>query len=174
MTAKPDGWSMTVDDLYQSVMVPEKYGKDEMLFVSVASLRRDGSPYVVPLGFLYDREYFYLTITEGRSGIARLRGDPRVCLNFQTYKFPPHFITVTGVAEEIPDPGHATSLRISHRYPKDHAVDEETFDKSWLSQGRVLFRIKPITVAGSPFHRKLDWSAYKPSAHWNGEEAGAA
>jgi nitroimidazol reductase NimA-like FMN-containing flavoprotein (pyridoxamine 5'-phosphate oxidase superfamily) len=148
MSAFPD---LSPDDLYRSLMEPIRYGPENTLYCSMASLRKDGSPLVIPLGFWYDREYFYITISPGRSSVTRLRRDARVSLCFHTWTFPARFITVEGLAEEIPDPDYAMSLRISHRYPKGHVVDEAAFDRNWLSLGKVLFRIRPIRATGTPF-----------------------
>jgi hypothetical protein len=85
-----------------------------------------------------------------RSSVQRLRRDPRVCVCFYNWSLPVSFITVTGVAEEIEDPGHEMSLKITRRYPKGDAIDEDAFDREWLQLGQVLFRIRISSAIGIP------------------------
>lgn len=157
---QPDGWSMTKAEFYRSLMEPERFDVGAMLYASVASLRKDGSPFSVPLGFWYDGDHIYLTVGTGRTVGMRMRRDPRVSICINTWSYPPKFITITGLAEEIEDPGHEISYKISHRYPKGHAdVDEEQFDRDWVALGRVVFRVKILTVAGSPLYKEHDRTA---------------
>src|SRR5262249_30463592 len=109
-------------------------------FVAVASLRRDGSPVVVPLGFWCDGTCVYLTIAPTGGGVARMRRDPRVSMSVFNDRFPVRCVTIQGLAEEIPDPGYEISLRIHRRYPKSHAVDPDAY--AWLSAGKAVFRIQ--------------------------------
>jgi len=54
------------------------------------------------------------------------------------------------------------SLKISHRYPKAHAgMDEEKFDKDWLSMGRVVFRLKAQRVIGAALNRRREGSEFQ-------------
>ena len=126
---------MTREELSEFLM-------DGPRFAAVASLRRDGSPVVVPLGFWYDGTYIYLTIAPTRGGVARMRRDPRVSLSVFNDRFPVRYVTFQGLAEEISDGGHEINLRIHRRYPKAHAVDAEAYERAWLSTGKVVFRIR--------------------------------
>ncbi len=135
MPESPEPGAMTRDELYQFLM-------GSVRFAAVSSLRKDGSPVVVPLGFWYDRTYVYLTIAPARGGVYRLRRDPRVSISVFNDQFPVRYVTFQGVAEEIPDPGYEISLRIHRRYPKEHAVDSAAYERAWLSTGKVVFRIR--------------------------------
>lgn len=114
----------------------------EYRFASVSSLRKTGAPFTIPLGFLYDDGYLYLTIGGKRSGIFRMRRDPRVCVCVFDNVFPPSYIIVEGHADEIDDPGDQISLRIMERYMRPVAgLDIDAFKENWLAVGRTVFRI---------------------------------
>src|SRR5689334_17497444 len=130
-------------------MTPEEL--DEFLAsadtVMLASLRRDGSPFVVPVGFDWDGGSFYLTLGRDHGGVHRMRRDPRVSLSVGSHPaFPTKFVVVEGVAEELPDPDHQVSRRILFRASHDAfaaaGIDPERYFRSWISVGRVVFRVR--------------------------------
>lgn len=135
MSERPEPGEMTREELSQFFMEGPR-------FAAVASLRRDGSPVVVPLGFWYDGTYVYLTSAPSRGPAVRMRRDPRVSVSVFNDRFPVRYVTFQGLAEEIPDPGHEVSLKIHRRYPKAHAVDPEAYERAWLSTGKAVFRIR--------------------------------
>jgi nitroimidazol reductase NimA-like FMN-containing flavoprotein (pyridoxamine 5'-phosphate oxidase superfamily) len=115
--------------------------------VMLASLRRDGAPFVVPVGFDWDGESFWVTIARDHAGVARLRRDGRVSLATSSHPaFPAKFVVVEGIAEELADPGDAVSRRILFRKSQEMfarlAVDREQFFAQWISVGRIVFRIQ--------------------------------
>src|SRR5262249_26700720 len=116
-------------------------------FAAVASLRRDGSPHVIPLGFRFDGTNFYLSISNGRGLIGRVRRDPRVSLTIFNEAYPAVGIVVHGSAAEIPDPGDAISRAIAQTYVAPSAeLDFAAFERRWLAPGRTVFRVVPIQV----------------------------
>jgi len=148
---------LTPEQLASSLMGTIRFRPEAMLFAAVSTLRKDGAPLTIPQGFWYDGEYIYITMVPERSSVKRLRRDPRICVCFYNWSMPSSFITVSGIAEEIEDPGHEMSLKITRRYPKGDAVDEEAFDRQWLQQGQVLFRIRILSALGIPFgHDNMD------------------
>jgi nitroimidazol reductase NimA-like FMN-containing flavoprotein (pyridoxamine 5'-phosphate oxidase superfamily) len=115
--------------------------------VMLASLRKDGAPYVVPVGFDFDGDSFFVTIALDHAARHRLRRDPRVSLAAGSHPaFPTRFVVVEGIAEELPDPDHAVSRRILFRKSEEMfarlAVDREQFFAQWISVGRVVFRVR--------------------------------
>ena len=86
--------------------------------VYLASLRKDGAPFVVPIGFDWDGESFFVTIALDHAGLHRLRRDPRVSLSIGSHPaFPTKFVVVEGVAEEVADPGARDQP--AHPVPQD-------------------------------------------------------
>lgn len=115
--------------------------------VMLASLRKDGAPFVVPVGFDFDGDSFFVTVALDHGARYRLRRDPRVSLAAGSHPaFPTKFVVVEGVAEEQPDPDHAVSRRILFRKSEEMfarlSVDRERFFAQWISVGRVVFRIR--------------------------------
>jgi hypothetical protein len=129
---------------------------DEPRYASVASLRRDGAPFVTPLGFVYDGDCFYFSIPPTRAGTKRMRRDPRVCVTVYNDCFPTRFFIATGLVTEMSDPNDAISLAIHNRYPHP-GVDTEQFQQSWLSTGKVVFRFSFDDYASSDL-TKVDLS----------------
>jgi PPOX class probable F420-dependent enzyme len=120
--------------------------------VMLASLRRDGSPFVVPVGFDWDGEHFFVTIAHDHAGTHRLRRDPRVSLSAASHPaFPTKFVVVEGIAEEVPDADNGISRRILLRKSQEMfarmRVDPERYFEQWVSVGRVVFRIRVTTLA---------------------------
>jgi nitroimidazol reductase NimA-like FMN-containing flavoprotein (pyridoxamine 5'-phosphate oxidase superfamily) len=134
--------SMTDDELYVFL-------NGDIQNAHLASLRRDGSPMVTPLGYYYDGDCLYVSIAHNRTGVSRMRRDPRVAVEI-TSDFPVRFAIFQGLAEELPDPENVWSRKVLFRGPPDkwakRGIDQEKFAAHWLSLGRVVFRIRPTSV----------------------------
>ncbi|MBV9511051.1 MAG: pyridoxamine 5'-phosphate oxidase family protein [Caulobacteraceae bacterium] len=121
-------------------------------FVAVATLRKDGSPFVVPVGYLYEDHCFYLTTAPDRALAHRLRRHPQVALTVFSDEWPVKFVLVTGTAEEIPDPDLALTKR-KHRWmmSRVEGIDHDEFERNHLSLGRAVFRVRvtPGNLASS-------------------------
>ena len=114
--------------------------------IMMASLRRDGSPFVVPIGFDWDGTSFYLSFGLDHAGLHRLRRDPRVSLSVGSVPaFPTKFVVVEGRAVEVDDPEGAVSrgvlMRASGPSFAAAGIDPERYFRSWISVGRVAFRV---------------------------------
>jgi nitroimidazol reductase NimA-like FMN-containing flavoprotein (pyridoxamine 5'-phosphate oxidase superfamily) len=115
--------------------------------MALASLRRDGSPLVTPVGYLYESGRFFVSIGGARSGITRLRHDPRVSCTVFNDAMPVRFVIVQGLAEDVPDPDHAISRRLIAAAPLEvYGIDRATFVQEWLGLGRTVFRIVPTEM----------------------------
>ena len=131
----PDSPQMTVGELARWLMRKPR-------FAVVSSLRKDGSPWSVPLGFWFDGTHVYLAMNPDNNGVKRFRRDPRVSITVTNDgTFPPQFVTIVGEVEEIEDPGWRIASIIHRRYPKEHVVDEDEYEKTWLAKGKVVFRL---------------------------------
>jgi PPOX class probable F420-dependent enzyme len=137
-------------DLGETTMTREEidaYLREPGRFAAVASLRRDGSPFVIPLGYYYDGEHLYFSTTPTRGLAKRLRRDPRISVAVFDHEPIHGYVLVNGEAEEIDDPDNVLSLKMHHRYPKP-GVDQEEHDRIWLSVGRVVFRVSTAEAFG--------------------------
>lgn len=135
------------------------------LFLAAATLRKDGSCYVSPLGMHWDGEFVYFHLLETRAMLVRLRRNPLVTIASYTRSFPMRAVIVEGVAEEVEadDPARAYSheiVRSNFEAPvyegmlTDHAMDNHE------TVPTVLFRVRPRNLvawddAKSPSGRTL-------------------
>jgi PPOX class probable F420-dependent enzyme len=140
-----------VIDLGETMMTEgerDAYLRQDGRFAAVATLRKDGSPFVIPLGYYYDGEYLYFSTTSTRGLTHRLRRDGRISVSVFDHEAIHGYVLINGVAEEVEDPGDALSLRMHHRYPKPGLEDSEEHDRVWLSAPRVVFRIATTNAFG--------------------------
>jgi nitroimidazol reductase NimA-like FMN-containing flavoprotein (pyridoxamine 5'-phosphate oxidase superfamily) len=129
-------------------------------YATVASLRRDGSPVAVPLGYLYEDGWIYFSMNPDTSGTKRIRRDPRVCVSVYNDRYPVRFAIITGEAEEYPDPDQALERRKFMRNMR-HVSDEldvESYFDLHEQGGRVVFRVRvaPGNVASMDAHKAAD------------------
>jgi len=128
-------------------------------FAALGSLRRDGSPFTIPMGYYYDGDFLYFSTTPTRGLTARLRRDPRVSIAVFDHEAIHGYVLINDRAEEIDDPGDVLSLKMHHRYPKPGIEDQDEHDRIWLSAGRVVFRV-PVAGAFGMDQRKAASSVY--------------
>jgi nitroimidazol reductase NimA-like FMN-containing flavoprotein (pyridoxamine 5'-phosphate oxidase superfamily) len=140
-----------VIDLGATTMNSEEidvYLRADDRFAAVASLRKDGSPFVIPLGYYYDGSHLYFSTTPTRGLTTRLRRDGRVSVSVFDHEAIHGYVLVNGVAEEIEDPDDVLSLAMHHRYPKPGLENSAEHDRIWLSARRVVFRVSTRDAFG--------------------------
>ena len=116
-------------------------------FVATATLRKDGRPFVVPFGYLFDGGDFYLTINNARSLHARLRRDPRVALGVFASGFPERAVIARGVASVVDDPDGRISRRIFERQMRVYPwLDFDSYLANWLAAGRTTYRLRGAEI----------------------------
>jgi hypothetical protein len=67
-------------------------------YCAFASLRKDGSPFVIPVGYLYEDGFLYVTFAPDRAAVRRIRRDPRVSVTVFNDRYPVQFVVIAGVA----------------------------------------------------------------------------
>lgn len=143
----------------------DAYLREEGRFAAVATVRRDGSPFTIPMGYYYDGHHLYFSTTEHRSLAMRLRRDPRISVAVFDHEAIHGYVLINGVAEEIDDPDDRLSLAMHHRYPKP-GLDTEEHDRIWLSVPRVVFRVSTAEAFGMDQRKAGDavWALAMPDA----------
>jgi len=116
----------------------------------LATLRRDGRPYTVPVFWLWEDGDFWLTGTSSRVWCKQLMRDPRCSLCIETMEpFPAHAeVDGQALSHTLPDfdiwPIHR---KLAEKYigRGDPATAEkvEEFMAIWRTEPRLLFRIEP-------------------------------
>lgn len=137
---------------------------DQPLTGVLATLRRDGRPYTIPLWFLWDGDVaddahprhnppqgqFWLTGTHSRVWCRQLQHDPRMSFCIQDPGPPAKHLEFDGVAEACTLPDFdiwPISRRLAEKYVGrgDAANDEavEAFFANMQTEPRMLFRVTP-------------------------------
>lgn len=116
-------------------------------FAAVATVRKDGAPFVIPMGYYYDGSHLYFSTTTSRGLARRLRKDPRISVSVFDNEAIHGYVLVNGEAEEVADPDDRLSLAMHRRYPKP-GLDDEEHDRVWLSVPRVVFRVATKNAYG--------------------------
>ena len=79
--------------------------------VHLAVVTDDGSPLVVPLGYVYRDRRILLTARERVTWLEHIRRDPRVCLSIDSPRYPLAKVTVRGEAMIVHEPGEDDEWR---------------------------------------------------------------
>lgn len=91
--------------------------------VHLAVVTDDGSPLVVPLGYVYRDRQILVTARERVAWLDHIRRDPRVCLSIDSPRYPLAKVTVRGEATIVHEPGEDDQWR-------DRRVPVPTSDRS--------------------------------------------
>jgi len=113
----------------------------------LASLRRNGLPYTVPVWWLWHEDAFWLTGTYNRVWCAQLLADPRCSLCVETTGASAGHIGVDGSAEpfELPDFDiWPISRLLAEKYAGGiPGGDVDGFLANMKTEPRLLFRLEP-------------------------------
>jgi PPOX class probable F420-dependent enzyme len=121
----------------------------------LASLRRDGRPYTVPVWFLHDAD-FWITGTYERVWCRQLMADPRASLCIEASAPVAGHVGVDGsvVAHELPDFDiWPMSRRLVDKYVPPDA--RNLFFANMQTEHRLLFRLVPEVL------RAIDMRVYR-------------
>jgi PPOX class probable F420-dependent enzyme len=90
----------------------------EKNFLVLATARRDGSPQVTPVWYLWENGRFMINALNGRAKVSNMARDPRVAFVIQDMQRPERYIQVRGrvTAREGGATGHRDIDRLSERY----------------------------------------------------------
>lgn len=140
-------------------------------FAALASLRRDGSPVVAPMGYYYEGGFLYFASTPQRGATRRLRRDPRVSVTVFDHEPLHAFVAIHGAVEEVEDLENRLALSMHHGYPKPGIEDQAEFDRIWLSAGRVVFRLSTDYAFGMDQRKAPEsvWALGMPDAKTGAE-----
>lgn len=123
----------------------------EQPFVGViATLRRDGRPYTVPVWWLWHEEAFWITGTYSRVWCRQLFHDPRVSLCIEASGELAGHVGVDGVAGLYERPGFdiwPISRLLAEKYvgrgDPSRASAVDAFFANMQTEPRLLFRVQP-------------------------------
>ena len=125
----------------------------------LATLRRDGRPYTVPIWFLHDDDAFWITGTYDRVWCKQLFADPRASLCVEATAPVAGHVGVDGTVtvHELPDFDiWPMSRRLVDKYIAPEHRD--AFFANMRSENRLLFELQPEVV------RAIDMRVYRGNA----------
>ncbi|MGH3475868.1 MAG: TIGR03618 family F420-dependent PPOX class oxidoreductase [Nocardioidaceae bacterium] len=117
----------------------------------IATLRRDGSPHVVPVWFRWNGGAITLWTTETRAWVRNLMHDPRVAFSVQTFEAPYPAVMIRGHATIATADDNATveeAKAITRRYIAPE--DVEDYVAEWTDL-RTIVTVVPDRI--------VSWSA---------------
>jgi PPOX class probable F420-dependent enzyme len=128
----------------------------------IATLRRDGHPYTVPVWWLWKEPHMWLTGTYSRVWCKQMMHDPRVSLCIEASAPVSGHVEVDGTAAALELPGFdiwPVSRELAEKYvgrgDPTRAEAVEAFFANMQTEPRLLFRITPRTW------RAIDMRVYR-------------
>jgi len=128
----------------------------------IATLRRDGRPYTVPIWWLWRDGEFWLTGTTNRVWCRQLRRDPRASLCIEASAPHPGHVGVDGRVEVLEPPDFdiwPISRLLAEKYvgrgDLARAQAVERFFANMRTEPRILLRLRPEVW------RAIDMSVYR-------------
>ena len=128
----------------------------------IATLRRDGRPYTVPVWWLWKDGAIWITGTQVRIWCRQLQNDPRVSLCIEALEPLPGHIEFDGLArcEVLPEFDiWPISRELAEKYvgrgDPDRAPEVDAFFANMKTEPRLLFRIVPDVM------RAIDMRVYR-------------
>jgi PPOX class probable F420-dependent enzyme len=115
---------------------------EEPNFCFVATLRKDGTPHVVPVWVDVDDGHVVLNSARGRAWPANVERDPNVTLTVQNLKNPYEYLTVRGRVEEITEDGADAHIdAMAKKY-----LGQDTYPFRAPGERRIIVRVAPEHV----------------------------
>ena len=131
----------------------------------LASLRRDGRPYTVPIWWFHDDGVFWLTGTTNRLWCKQLQFDPRCSLCIEALAPVAGHVGIDGVAESYLLPEFdiwPVTRKLAEKYVgngrsgvTDNSKAVDKFFANMCTEPRMLFRLIPETT------RAIDMRVYR-------------
>ena len=123
-----------------SVQLPDLAKKllDTPTFVTLTTLRPDGTPHSTPMWAKRDEDTVVISTVVGRLKEKHLRQDPRVSVSILDPDNPYSYVTVDGTASLDPEGGPELIQELSRKYTGGPYTNDEGTDNV-----RVVVRIAP-------------------------------
>ena len=135
----------------------EKECRDLLARVSIGRLgcAQDNQPYVVPIYFAYERDYFYVLSTVGQK-IEWMRANPKVCIQVDEIANESEWVSViaNGNYQELREPqytdelAHARKLLEKRYHWWQNALGERQLKSGTDLIVPTFFRIQIVSMAG--------------------------
>ncbi len=122
----------------------------------LAYIAPDGSPRVVPIGYLWNGEVFEMWTAVNAPKVSALAANPKVAFTVDNNDFPPHVLLVRGdadveVVEGVPD-GY---IEASRRYVGEAGMPEFEAGVRALYKQMAVVRVTPTWAKIHDFETRL-------------------
>ena len=118
---------------------------------------RDGSPRVIPIGYIWNGEVFVMGSPINAPKVKALAANPKVALTVDTDSFPPHVLLVRGeAAVEVVDGVPGEFVEVSRRFVGEQGMPE------WEAGGRALYKQMAIIRVTPTWAKILDFDTRLP------------
>lgn len=117
---------------------------------------RDGSPRVIPIGFLWNGEVFVMATTVNSPKVRALVANPKVALTVDTNSFPPHVLLVRGEATlEVVDGVPDEFVEAARRFVGEDGMPEWEAGVRALYKQMAVIRVTPTWAKIHDFETRL-------------------
>jgi Pyridoxamine 5'-phosphate oxidase len=122
----------------------------------LAYTAKDGSPRVIPIGFIWNGDVFVMGSPPIAPKVKALSANPKVALTIDTEDFPPNILLVRGEAaletvDGVPD----EFIEAARRFVGDERMSEWEAEARGLYKQMVLIRITPTWAKIIDFETRL-------------------
>lgn len=126
-----------------AVTPPENIAKflEEKNFLMLATARKDGSPQVTPVWYLWENGHILINTENGRAKAKNIKRDPRVAVAIQSMTNPYQYVQIKGrvVKSEAGATGQRDISRLSERYTGSAVYQGDPEGKT----DRISYLIEP-------------------------------
>lgn len=142
------------------MLVNELTGKEcrdllERTSIGRLGCSQDNQPYVVPIYFAYERDYFYVLSTVGQK-IEWMRANPKVCIQVDEIANESEWVSVivNGNYQELREPqytdelAHARKLLVKRYHWWQNALGERQLKSGTDLIMPTFFRIQTVSMTG--------------------------
>jgi hypothetical protein len=120
---------------------------------------RDGSPRVIPIGYIWNGEVFVMGSPVNAPKVKALAANPKVALTVDTDSFPPHVLLVRGeAAVEMVDGVPDEFVEASRRFIGEEGMPEWKAGVRALYKQMAIIRITPTWAKVFDFETRLPGS----------------
>ena len=117
---------------------------------------RDGSPRVIPIGYLWTGEVFVMGSPVNAPKVRALAANPKVALTVDTSTFPPHVLLVRGeAAVEVVEGVPEEFIESSRRFVGDAGMPEWDAGVRALYKQMAIIRVTPTWAKILDFETRL-------------------
>lgn len=111
-------------------------------FCHVGTIRKDGTPHIVPVWVDVENDYVALNTAEGRAWIANADRDPRITITIQNLENPYEYVEISGrVAERTHDGADEHIDALAKKY-----LDKDSYPFRQPGEVRVKVLVMPERV----------------------------